>query len=324
MLSSPPSLRWGILGCARITRRGLIPGIAESAGSRLVALASREHATAQAWANEFSVDRAYGTYAGLLGDPDVQAVYIPLPNEMHAKWVERAAAAGKHVLCEKPLALDTRQAETMVAQCRASGVLLMEAFMWRHQPRVEALRKLVADGAIGDLRLISASFSFPIDLSDWRLDANRGGGALWDIGTYGVSTARLFAGGEPTSIRARARFGASGVDLSLAATLEFRGGVLAQIDCSFEQPYRCTYELVGSHGTIRVPEAYVPSQHPSATIGSTESSEPRTLMFDGRNQYAAMVDAFAASVAVGKLVDPCEDGLEQMRVLDAVLAACRG
>ena len=324
MTPTTPPLRWGILGCARITRRGLIPGIAESSGSRLVALASRDQTTAESWAREFGVERAYGSYEQVIADPSVQAVYVPLPNEMHAEWVERACAAGKHVLCEKPLALDAAEAASMVAQSQRAGVILMEAFMWPHQPRVAAIRKLVADGAIGDLRLIRASFSFPIDMSDWRLDAGRGGGALWDIGTYGASTARLFAGCEPSAIRARARFGESGVDLSLAATLEFPNGILAQVDCSFEQPFRCTYELVGTKGTINVPDAYLPPEHPSATLHTTAGKTPQVLTFDGRNQYAAMVDAFAASVAAGRLVDPCEDGLAQMRALDAILAACRG
>ena len=156
------------------------------------------------------------------------------------------------------------------------------------------------------------------------MESKRGGGALWDIGTYGVSTARLYAGSEPSAIRARARFGKSGVDLSLAATLEFPNGILAQVDCSFEQPFRCTYELVGTKGTINVPDAYLPPASPSATLRAIDDQAPKTLTFDGRNQYAAMVDAFAASVAAGKLVDPCDDGLSQMRTLDAILEACRG
>ena len=320
---NPPSLRWGILGCARITRRGLIPGIAESSGSRLVAIGSRDRSTAEAWAREFHVDRAYGSYEEVIADPGIQAIYIPLPNELHREWVERAADAGKHVLCEKPLALNSADAEAMVEHCRRCGVILVEAFMWPHQPRTAAIRKLVFDGAIGDLRLIRSSFSFPIDMTDWRLDASRGGGALWDVGCYGISTARLFAGSEPTAIRARAHFGQSGVDLSLAATLSFPNDILAQVDCSFEQPFRCTYELVGTLGTIDVPDAYLPPANPTATLRRTDRDAPETLTFDGRNQYAAMVDAFAASAIAGALIVPCEDGLAQMRAIDAVLAACR-
>src|SRR5262249_34209751 len=156
--------------------------------------------------------------------------------------------------------------------CRGRGVVLMEAFMWRHQPRTAALRKLVAEGAIGDLRLVRSSFSFPIDPGDWRLDAARGGGALWDVGCYGVSTTRLFAGAEPESSRAEARLGPSGVALSLPASLRFPGGVLGLIDCSFEQPYRCAYELIGTRGMIEVPDAYLPPSAPLARLTTGEGT----------------------------------------------------
>jgi predicted dehydrogenase len=202
----------------------------------------------------------------------------------------------------------------------------MEAFMWRHQPRTTALRRLVAEGAIGALRLIRSSFSFSIDMSDWRLDPARGGGALWDIGCYGVSTARLYAGAEPEAIQAVARFGPTGVDLSLAATLRFPGGVIGMLDCSFEQPHRCVYELVGTRGVIEVPSAYLPPARPTARLQLTGADAAQDLDFDGQNQYAAMVDAFAlaAADAAHRLPDPAEDGLAQMAVLDAILAASKG
>ncbi len=326
-MTDPATLNWGILGCARITRRGLIPGIHGSNGSRLVALASRDLATAQAWCKEFDVPKAYGSYEELISDPDVQAIYNPLPNELHRKWVEAAADAGKHVLCEKPLSLDAAEARAMADYCRDRKVLLMEAFMWRHQPRTVALRKLVHDdGAIGPLRLIRSSFSFPIDMGDWRLDRSRGGGALWDVGCYGVNTARLFARAEPDQIRVTAHVGPSGVDLSMSIALRFPGDILASIDCSFEQPFRCHYELVGEQGMIQVPDAYVPPDVPVALLTSLNEdklagSEARTLTFDGRNHYAAMVDVFAESVAEGKLVDTAEDGAAQMKVLDAIRSA---
>lgn len=316
-------LTWGILGCARISRRGLIPGIRRSALGRLAALASRDASAARAWADEFAIPRAHGSYEELLADPEVQAVYIPLPNELHRPWTFAAADAGKHVLCEKPLALDAAEAAAMVDHCRSRGVVLMEAFMWRHQPRTRAVAGMLADGLLGELRLIRSSFSFPIDPGDWRLDPARGGGALWDVGCYGVSTARLFARAEPESISARARFGPTGVDLSLAATLGFPGGVLAQVDCSFEQPFRCTYELVGTRGSIEVPDAYLPPERPSAVLRTIEPDSTRPLDFDGRDQYAAMVDAFAQAVATRSLAPPAEDGLAQMRALDAILNAAR-
>jgi D-xylose 1-dehydrogenase (NADP+, D-xylono-1,5-lactone-forming) len=314
-------IRWGIMGCARISRRGLIPGIRNSARGTLGALASRDGTVARAWAEEFGVDTSHGSYQGLLDDPAVDAVYIPLPNELHRPWVLAAADAGKHVLCEKPLALDAAEAREMVEHCRSRGVVLMEAFMWRHQPRTAELRRRVADGQIGDLRLIRSSFSFPIEPGDWRLDPARGGGALWDVGCYGLSAARLFAGAEPEAIQALAHFGPSGVDLTLTAELAFPGGVIALIDCSFEQPFRCSYELVGTRGGIEVPDAYLPPSQPTARIFGTDTAA--ALTFDGRDQYAAMVDAFAQAVAEGLLSDPAEDGLAQMQTLDAIRAVAR-
>jgi predicted dehydrogenase len=314
-------LRWGIMGCARISRQGLIPGIRSSECGVISALASRDRALATSWALEFSIPKAYGSYQELLDDPDVDAVYIPLPNELHLPWTLAAADAGKHVLCEKPLALDATEAAEMTAHCRTKGVVLMEAFMWRHQPRTLAIRQLVSEGMIGELRLVRSSFSFLIDMSDWRLDPARGGGALWDIGCYGLSTVRLFAGGEPVESRALARFGPTGVDISLTAALRFESGVLGQFDCSFEQPFRCVYELVGTTGTIEVPLAYLPPARPLARLITADGT--RELAFDGRDQYGAMVDSFARAVAAGRLETPAENGLGTMRALDAILAAAR-
>jgi predicted dehydrogenase len=317
------AIRWGILGCARISRRGLIPGIRGSANGRLEAIASRDPATARAWADEFQIPRHFGSYDDLIADPNIDAVYIPLPNELHCPWTFAAADAGKHVLCEKPLALDAAEATAMVEHCRVRRVVLMEAFMWRHQPRTLELVRRVRDGALGELRLIRSSFSFPIDPGDWRLDPSRGGGAFYDVGCYGLSTARLFAGSETTDIKSLAHFGPTGVDMSFTATLRFPGGVLAQIDCSFEQPFRCTYELVGSLGTLTVPDAYSPPLRPVAHL--VREGRAEELSFDGRDQFACMVDAFGRAVADGgPLTFPAEDGLAQMTALETTLHVASG
>jgi xylose dehydrogenase (NAD/NADP) len=315
-------IRWGILGCARISRRGLIPGILGSAGSQLFGLASRDAEKARAWCAEFGIAKSYGSYEALLADRDVEAVYIPLPNELHHEWTIRAAEAGKHVLCDKPLAINAREAEEMSAACRRAKVLLMEGFMWRHQPRTGQVQAIVRRGDIGHLRLIRCSFSFDIDRSDWRLDPSRGGGALWDVGCYGVNTCRLFGEGEPAKIQSLAHWGPTNTDMTLAATLEFSGGVLGQVDCSFEMPYRCRYELVGTKGIIEVPLAYLPGESPTIVVHRGGSTE--TIATVPANQYTRMVDHFGAAVRSGdSLAAPAEDGVANMRVLDAVAAMAR-
>ncbi|WP_337175817.1 Gfo/Idh/MocA family oxidoreductase [Paludisphaera sp.] len=326
-------LRWGLLGCARICRRGLIPGIRASESGEVAAIASRDVATARAWADEFGIATARGSYEALVADPGVDAVYIPLPNELHKPWALKAADAGKHVLCEKPLALDVDEARAMAAHCRDRGVLLMEAFMWRHQPRTLEVKRMVDAGAIGRLGLVRASFSFPIDPADWRLDPARGGGPLWDVGCYGVNAARLFAGAEPDRVEAVGRFAPNGVDLGVAASLRFPNGVLATVDCAFDQPFVCRYELVGTTGSIVVPDAFLPpASGPIATLRTMEVASDagegvdryETLTFDAVDQYAAMVDSFARSVAAGSLEAPAEDGVAQMDVLNRILRAARG
>ncbi len=183
------------------------------------------------------------------------------------------------------------------------------------------------------LRSIRSSFSFPIAPGDWRLDPARGGGALWDVGCYGVNKARFFAVEEPSRFRSFARFGPSGVDLTLTSLLEFPSGVLATIDCSFEQPFRCHFELCGTGGLIDVPLAYLPAagSKPTAELiqikadenADSRPQESKLLEFDPTDQYAAMVDNFARGIHAGELPDPCEDGVAQMAALDQVLAAAR-
>jgi D-xylose 1-dehydrogenase (NADP+, D-xylono-1,5-lactone-forming) len=316
-------IRWGILGCARITRRGLAPGIRASETGLLHALASRDATTARTWAKEFDVPKWYGSYEELLADSEVDAVYIPLPNELHRPWTIAAADAGKHVLCDKPLALSTSEAVEMADHCRSRGVLLMEGAMWRHQPRVHQIRRRIADGAIGQLILVRVMFSFQCPADDWRMDPARGGGPTWDIGTYGVNTCRLYAGCEPARVRASGRFAKNGVDLSVTALLDFPNGVLGTIDCSFEAPFRCEYELVGTEGAIRVPDAFLPGTDPVARWlrggSNVGAGGDETLHFPGTNQYACMVDSLARSIKAGRLEAPAEDGVAQMRVLDAIL-----
>jgi xylose dehydrogenase (NAD/NADP) len=243
-------LRFGVLGCARIARKSIIPAIQSVPDAQLHAIASRRPGVAAEWAQEFGAPASYTDYEALLADAAVDAVYIPATGEEHGPLTIAAARAGKHVLCEKPLATSAAEAVAMVEACRSAGVILQEAFMWRHHPRTARTREMLAAGTIGPLRQINVSFSFPLKPDDWRHRPERGGGVMWDLGCYGVNAARLFAAGEPDEVYARAHFGPTGVDLSMQIALRFPGDVLANIDCSFEAPWRCRMELVGSTGRI--------------------------------------------------------------------------
>ncbi len=313
------TLNFGILGCARIARRAVIAALHAAPSARLTAIASRNVGLARAWADEFHIPQAHDSYAALIADPAVDAVYIPLPNELHKPWVLAAARAGKHVLCEKPLALDAVEAQEIVAGCRSHGVLLHEAFMWRHQPRVAHARQMLADGRLGELRLVKMDFSFDIDRTDWRLEAARGGGALYDLGCYGINAARLFTGAEPIEIVARSHRFHTGVDMTLSMLLRFPGDVTALLDCSFECPYRNRLEIVGTSGAIEFPDGVLPKPETELIYRYGETAE--TIRFAPSDQYVGEIECFCASVAAGELLPPAEDGLANMKVVDAVRRA---
>ena len=243
-------VRWGILSTARINR-ALIPPLQGSPESELVAVASREQACADAYAREWGIPRAYGDYRSLLADPDVEAIYISLPNGPHVEWSIACLQAGKHVLCEKPLARAPQDVDAAFAAASRSDRLLMEAFMWRHHPQTAALVELVERGTIGELRLVRATFSSPIPPADPRFDPALAGGALMDVGCYCVSGSRLLCG-EPVTATAHQVVAQSGIDVRLTGTLLFAGDVVAQIDCAFDLPLRQRLEVVGSDGWLEV------------------------------------------------------------------------
>jgi len=312
---------FGILGCARIARNRVAPAIQRSDSARVVAVASSRPGVAAEWAKELETPKAYESYEAVLEDPAVRAVYIPATGDRHHPLTLLAAKAGKHVLCEKSLATSVREAEEMLAACQEAGVLLQEAFMWRHHPRTRRAKKMVASGEIGVLRIVCAKFSFDIDRSDWRLDPAKGGGAIWDIGCYGVNAARLFCGSEPETIHARAHFHETGVDMTMQIALAFPDGVLANIDCSFESAYRAEVELVGTQGRIVLPRAFGPPEEAEMLIneGTQGHQAPIKIHFPKANQYTLMVDDFCAAMTQGMLHPPAEDGLANMRVLEEAL-----
>jgi D-xylose 1-dehydrogenase (NADP+, D-xylono-1,5-lactone-forming) len=243
-------IAWGILSTARIGGR-LIEGARASRDADVVAVGSRSEAAARRFADVHGIARAHGSYEALLADPDIEALYIPLPNAMHVEWTLRALEAGKHVLCEKPMDRRPERVARAFDLAEERGLVLSEAFMWRHNPQTVRLQALLREGAVGDVRLIRACFSFMLaGDGDVRLDPALHGGALMDVGCYAVSGARLIAGGEPLSAAAQVATAATGVDMRLTGLLGFAGDVLAIVDCGLDLPSRSQLEICGSEGRI--------------------------------------------------------------------------
>jgi len=251
-------LRWGILGTARINRR-LVPAFRTSKRGQLAAVASRDLARATAHAREYGIPRAVEGYRALLDDSSIDAVYIPLPNTEHVPWTLAAIAAGKHVLCEKPLALDPHDIDRIAAAAAAARVVVEEGFMYRHEPQTAQIVSLVNDGAIGTIRAVVSGFTFALDATaNIRLSAALGGGALWDVGCYPVSCAQLLAAHEPKMVFGTAHWTESGVDDEFMGMLRFEQGLTANIYAGFRAEYRTWLEILGSSGALTVPNPFRP------------------------------------------------------------------
>jgi len=317
------TLDWGVLGVANIGVRAVIPAIQRARRSRLVAIASRTESRAREAAQRIGISRAYGSYDALLQDPQVQAIYIPLPNSLHREWTIRSAEAGKHVLCEKPLALTVADCEEMIAACRAHGVVLMEAFMYRFHPRTRRVAQLVTEGAIGDPRLVRASFTFRIrDPANIRLQPDLGGGALYDVGCYTVNVSRMILG-EPREVAASGHIGTSGVDETLAGLLRFEGDRLAVIDCGLMASRREEYELVGADGRLMVPVAFLPGTA-DAEIHLVKGTDRTVMSIPGTDEYQAMIEHFEDVVLSGAPLElPPADASANLKVIEALLRSFR-
>jgi D-xylose 1-dehydrogenase (NADP+, D-xylono-1,5-lactone-forming) len=240
----------GIISTADINRK-VIPGARASEKVDLVAVASRDQRRAEAYAREWNIERGYGSYEALLEDPGVDAVYISLPNAMHVEWSINAVALGKHVLCEKPLTRRTEEAEAAFDAADKAKRILMEAFMYRHNPQTKRLQQLIDQGAVGEVRLIRSAFSYSLyDEENIRLRTDVEGGALMDVGCYCVSGSRLAAGTEPESVFGSASYGPSGTDWVFTGSMRFPGDVLASFDCGTALPERDELEVIGSEGSL--------------------------------------------------------------------------
>jgi D-xylose 1-dehydrogenase (NADP+, D-xylono-1,5-lactone-forming) len=290
-------LRWGVLGTARINRR-VIPALRASSGNRLVAVASRDPVRAAGYATEWGIDRAYGSYEALVADPEVDVVYVPLPNHLHAEWTVRAARAGKHVLCEKPLALTVGEVDAMAAAARESGVAVTEGFVYRHHPQTLKVKELVDGGSVGEVRLVRGTFTFTLDRpNDVRFRPEWGGGCLWDVGCYPLSFARFVLGEEPVEVVGAQVLGPSGVDETFAGQLLFPGGVLAQVDAGFRSDPRTVFEVAGTEGTILVRQ---PWRQEGLPILLTRGGETEEIAAGGGvDRFLLEIEDLAESVRTG-------------------------
>ena len=307
---------WGILSTARIGA-ALVGGARATDAAEIVAVASRSEASAQAFAGAHGIPRAHGSYDALLADPDVQAVYVPLPNGMHVDWAVRALQAGKHVLCEKPLDRRVARVEHAFDVAERAGLVLSEAFMWRHSPQTKRLRALVDEGMIGDVRLVRASFSFLLaGDADVRLDAALDGGALMDVGCYCVSGTRLVAG-EPVAVSAQAV--TSGVDLRLTGLLRFEGDVLATIDCGLDVGGRHELEVAGTGGRLVLAD---PWHGRDPRIVVERGGEREIVEVAAANSYALELEDVSEAIEHGR--EPLlgrADAVGQARTIEALYRA---
>jgi xylose dehydrogenase (NAD/NADP) len=310
---------WGVVSTARINDL-VLEGARESELADFVAVASRDRARGERWASERGIATVHDSYEALLADESIEAVYIPLPNSLHVEWSIRALEAGKHVLCEKPLARRAAAAERAFDAASRSGRLLSEAFMWRHNPQTRRLGELVSERAIGELRLVRASFSFSLDdPANVRLIAALEGGALMDVGCYCVSGARLFAGAEPVSVFGQA-VERDGVDVRFTGTLRFPGEVMAIFDCGFDMVARHSLELVGSEGALFAADPWhcrIPGIELRRAGGELERVELERV-----NSYRLELDDMSAAIRDGgRPLLGRDDAIGQARTIEALYAS---
>jgi predicted dehydrogenase len=314
-------INWGVLGCARIAVEKVIPSMKLSRHSQFYAIASRDKSRADRIADRLGASKSYGNYDELLSDPDIQAVYIPLPNHLHEEWTIKAAQSGKHVLCEKPMGITAMACRRMIDACRDNGVYLMEAFMYRLHPATQKVKQLIDQGVIGEIRLFEGLFSgmFTND-KDYRMYKEFGGGSLYDVGCYAVNAARYFIGKEPISVFAHAR-NRKGVDIdtSVSAVMMFDDMAIASIYSGFDSSDVNRYSIIGTKGVIDVPSgfAFWPVDDVNFVVTAGGKSQP--IVIPAINQYVCELDEFSTAILDDRpLTLDVEDAYKNAKVIEAL------
>jgi D-xylose 1-dehydrogenase (NADP+, D-xylono-1,5-lactone-forming) len=315
-------LNWGVLSTARINR-ALIPPLRASKRNQLMAVASRTQESADRYASKWKIPHAYGSYESLLDDPEIDVIYNPLPNHLHAEWTIKAVEAGKHVLCEKPLALSGDEVDAIQSAARKHGRIVAEAFMYRHHPQTLKVQELVKNGSLGTLKLIRGSFSFDLTHEgDIRLDPEKGGGSIWDIGCYPISYARTILGKNPREVFGWQVTGPTAIDETFVGQMRFDHDVLVQFDCSLVVPLRWFMEIVGSEGTLSIPSPFKPQT--DEKIYLTRDDKTETIKIKGQELYIGEVEDMADAILLGQ--EPrisLEDSRANVVAISALLESAR-
>jgi xylose dehydrogenase (NAD/NADP) len=317
-------LRWGVISSAQIGLNSVIPAIQQSTNGRVVCLGTPRISGIRARAEKLGIPRLYDNYAAVLDDPEVEAVYIPLPNSKHREWTLRAAERGKHVLCEKPLGVTAAECREMIESCHRHGVLLMEAFMYRFHPQQAAVREILASGRLGTVQMVRGAFTFRLNLADTRnirLSRELWGGALMDVGCYCLNAARHYFNAEPVSGLASARIPPDlGVDTTLHALLEFEAGV-APFVVSFEMAGQPQVEIVGDRGRLEIPNCFITGEAPPA-LALTIDGRREERVLEAANSYRCQVEAFSDAVRAGGPAPlPPEDAVANLKAIEAIRLA---
>jgi D-xylose 1-dehydrogenase (NADP+, D-xylono-1,5-lactone-forming) len=314
------SVRFGVLGCARVFERRMVPAFQSTESAQLLAVASRSGEKARVTAEKHGIPRFYGSYEALLADPEIEAVFIPLPNDAHSEWTQKALEAGKHVLCDKPLALTVREAEMGAALAKEKNLRLMEGFMYRFHPQHARVHTILQSGAIGTPVRFEASFCYPSarDLTNIRYQKERAGGALLDVGVYGINAARWFLG-EPDDVHVFSQTDSEcGVDVSSVTSLKFPSGALASVACSFGEAFSSAYTVIGTEGRVTAERGFqVGEKGVALRVRAHNADDETTETFPHLDQYALELEHFSRCVRdPQKPLEPGEDGVEQARVVE--------
>lgn len=307
-------LNWGLLSTAKINQ-ALIKPLNASKRTRLLAVASRSQSSADAYARENKIPRAHGSYEALLADPEIDVIYNSLPNNMHAEWTIKALRAGKHVLCEKPIALTLAEVDDMSAAAKETGKILAEAFMYRHHAQTLKVKEIVDSGVLGKLQLIKGAFTFTLTREgNYRQIKEMGGGSIWDVGCYPISYARTIVGEEPVEVFGWQVEGQSGSDDSFIGQMRFANGVHAQFDSGFISPFRSFMEIVGSEAVLKIPAPFKPGKNSELFLMRGEREEK--IKVSGTQLYLGEVEDMCDSILLNK---PQQISLKDSRANIAVI-----